>query len=59
MKKIIKTLLVFVLLLVPVAIASAAVNDNSGTITIKNTKAGKTYSVYEIFKLESYSGSAF
>lgn len=59
MKKIIKTLLVFVLLLVPITIANAAVNDNSGTITIKNTKAGKTYSVYEIFKLESYSGSAF
>ena len=57
MKKIIKTLLVFVLLLVPVAIASAAVNSNNGTITVKNTKAGKTYSVYEIFKLESYSNS--
>ena len=59
MKKIINTLLVFVLLLIPITIANAAVNSNDGTITIKNTKAGKTYSVYEIFKLESYSGSAF
>ena len=57
MKKIINTLLVFVLLLVPITIANAAVNSNNGTITVKNTKAGKTYSVYEIFKLESYSNS--
>lgn len=57
MKKILKKFLVFALLIVqfmPINVANAGTNNNTGTITINSTSEGKDYSIYEILKLESY-----
>ena len=40
------------------ALAANGYNDNSGTITIDNAVVGKTYTIYEILKLESYNNDA-
>ena len=40
------------------ALAASGTNDNSGTITIDNAVVGKTYTIYEILKLESYNNDA-
>lgn len=63
MKKIINTLLVLLVALVqliPLNIVNAATvsgnaKDETGTITIDNAIEGKTYTIYRIFDLESYS----
>ncbi len=58
-KKIINMLLVLAMLLVELVpttkvLAQSGTNADNGTITIANAIEGKTYSVYEILKLESY-----
>lgn len=57
MKKILNTILVLALLvLVPTFVVNAVsgTNNDSGVITIDNAIEGKTYSAYQILKLESY-----
>lgn len=59
MKNFVKKFLVLAFILVqfvPTTLVNAltGTNNNNGKITIKNTEVGKTYSVYEILKLESY-----
>ena len=60
MKKIISVLLALVMTLAlsVTALAANGYNDNSGTITIDNAVVGKTYTIYEILKLESYNNDA-
>lgn len=65
MKKILKSLLVLVLVLVqvfPMFIVNAKQEDNGsikegtkGKITINNALVGETYEIYQILKLESYA----
>lgn len=62
MKKIINTLLVLLVVLVqliPSSLVNAATisgkGGTNGTITIDNAIEGKTYTIYRIFDLESYS----
>ena len=58
MKKLFNKILVLALLvLVPAFVVSAVsgTNDNSGSITITNAIKDKTYSAYQILKLESYN----
>ena len=62
MKKIINTLLVLAVVLVqliPSSLVNAATisgkGGTNGTITIDNAIEGKTYTIYRIFDLESYS----
>ena len=65
MKKILKSLLVLVLVLVqvfPMFIVNAKQEDNGsikegtkGEITINNALVGETYEIYQILKLESYT----
>ena len=47
----------FMVLAVSVTTAFAAVNDNSGKITINNAVDGHTYNAYQILVLESYDES--
>lgn len=57
MKKILNTILVLTLLvLVPAFLVNAenGTNNDTGVITINNAIEGKTYSAYQILKLESY-----
>lgn len=57
MKKLLNKLLVLALLVLVPTVAVNAVsgtNDNSGSITINDAIVGKTYSAYQILKLESY-----
>ena len=37
--------------------AESGTNDNSGKITIQNPKIEETYSIYQIFILESYNNN--
>lgn len=54
--KILKKLFVMAIVLAQVFTISvhAETNNDTGSITIKKAEVGKTYSVYEILKLESY-----
>lgn len=55
MKKIMKLMLAFVLMLVQVIPnVGAVMNNDNGVITINNTIAGKDYSVYQVLVLDSY-----
>jgi len=59
MKKILKTMFALALVIMPFLTvnsvnAESGTNSNDGTIIIENALAGKTYSVYELFELESY-----
>ncbi len=60
MKKFVSVLLALALTLAlsVSALAANGYNDNSGTITIDNAVVGKTYTIYEILKLESYNNDA-
>ena len=57
MKKLSAVLLAAIMLLSLsiTAFAATGTNDNNGKITIDNAVAGQTYSIYQIFKLESYN----
>lgn len=56
MKKIIKNLfLVIMLTIMTIVSVNAETNNNNGTITISNAVSGKTYTAYQILKLESYN----
>ena len=61
MKKILKNLFVLAVVLMPFLAVNnvnaeeiKGTNSNDGTIIIENALKGKTYSVYELFELESY-----
>jgi len=61
MKRILKMMLVLLLLLVQIVpqtlVNAAGTNSNDGTISINNVVEGRTYTIYEILKLESYDES--
>ena len=57
MKKIISLICAFAFMIFQVFSVNAAGNDNSGVITIDGAVCGKTYSVYQILKLDSYDST--
>lgn len=59
MKKVINTLLVLMMALMQlIPTNSVKADSEKGSITISNALVGKTYTIYKIFDLESYSTSA-
>ena len=58
MKKVI-SLIVAVMMIMALIATPAFADDVTGTITIQNAVSGNVYSIYKIFDLESFQGSAF
>ena len=58
-KKLFAALLAAALVLAMAVPAFAVTNATKGSITINNTVKGETYTIYRMFKLDSYNGDAY